>query len=346
MFGYFEKRDDARRFKEAYASDIKAFISQRFAQQTQERTSYMSGIAQDPEAYRADFRNMLGFPLNCSRCMAHKATLSKLVLLEDEEKVIYRATITVLDTIRFSGLLFLHKDGGSHPFIIAQHGGSGSPELCSGFFAEGSGNYNDMTERIFRHGANVFAPQLLLWSEKYETEGYCPEDRVRIDAQLKQLGGSIAALEVYCIMKSLDALCEASIADEEHLGMIGLSYGGFYTLFTAAADPRIKAAFSCSQFNKREHYPWFDWTWRGSAGIFFDAEAAMLVYPRYLCVAVGDQDALFDAKLAETEFQRLHQLSETVYDDTGWFDTCVFSGVHEFIKTDDLIQKVIAEVSK
>ena len=346
MFGYFEQRNDARSFKEAYVAGIKEFIAEGYKQQEQARTAYISGIAQDPEKYRGDFRNMLGFPLNCQRCMDSKASLSKILLFEDEKKVIYRATITVLDTVPFTGLLFLHKDEKVHPFLIAQHGGSGSPEVCSGFFEGNTANYNDMTERIFNHGANVFAPQLLLWSDDYETDGFKRNDRNPIDAQLKQLGGSITALEIYCIIKALDTFCEAGIADENHLGMIGMSYGGFYTLFTAAAEPRIKAALSCSFYNKRDQYAWIDWTWMGSAAKFLDAEAAMLIYPRCLRIAVGDQDGMFDVKYAEAEFDRLRQLSRQIYGRTDWFDTCVFPGTHEFIQTDDYIQKVIEEVAK
>ncbi len=346
MFGYIEGKQDTKSFREAYVAGIKTLIEAGYRLQEENRTAYITGIAQDPEKYRADFKNMLGFPLNCKDCMDSPPSLSKILLYEDAQKAIYRATVTVLDTIPFTGVLFLHKDEKAHPFLISQHGGSGTPEVCSGLYEDGTYNYNDMTERIFNHGANVFAPQLLLWSDNYESDNFKREDRNPIDGQLKQLGGSITALEVFCIIKSLDAFCEAGIADENHLGMIGMSYGGFYTLFTAAAESRIKAALSCSFYNKRDHYTWVDWTWMGSATKFFDAEVAMLIYPRCLRIVVGDNDGMFDYQLAEAEFDRLRQLSEQIYGRTDWFDTCVFPGTHEFIQTDDYIQKVIAEVAK
>ena len=267
-------------------------------------------------------------------------------LFEDAEKAIYRATITILDTIPFTGLLFLHKDSERHPFIISQHGGDGTPELVAGFFNDKTYNYNNMTERIFRLGANVFAPQLLMWSNEYETDGFRRNDRDLIDAQMKQLGGSITALEVFCIIKSLDTFCEDGTASENHLGMIGLSYGGLYTLFTAATDPRIKAALSCAYYNKRDVHRLIDWTWRDSAAKFFDAEIAMLVYPRCLCIAVADQDNILPVKSAEAELQRLQQLSQSIYGNANWFHGCVFSGTHEFVKSDDLIKTVIAEALK
>lgn len=346
MLGYLEERNDARASREAYASGIKGWITKGYQQQEATRTAYISGIAKDPEKYRDAFKDMLGFPLNCPHCKDSKPSLSKTLLFEDAEKAIYRATITILDTIPFTGLLFLHKDSERHPFIISQHGGDGTPELVAGFFNDKTYNYNNMTERIFRLGANVFAPQLLMWSNEYETDGFRRNDRDLIDAQMKQLGGSITALEVFCIIKSLDTFCEDGIASENHLGMIGLSYGGLYTLFTAATDPRIKAALSCAYYNKRDVHRLIDWTWRDSAAKFFDAEIAMLVYPRCLCIAVADQDNILPVKSAEAELQRLQQLSQSIYGNANWFHGCVFTGTHEFVKSDDLIKTVIAETLK
>ena len=346
MFNYQEQRNDAKSYKEAYVSDIRSFIENRYKQYEQQRNAYITGIAQDPEKYRSDFRNMLGFPLNDEGMLQEKATLSIELLEENNESTLHRATVTTPLGIRFTGLLFLHNGDAPRPFIISQHGGSGSPEVCSGILEGGSANYNDMTQRIFNRGANVFAPQLLLWSNDYESEGFRREDRNPIDAQLKQMGGSITALEVYCIMKALDTFCDEGIADEKHLGMIGLSYGGLYTLFTAAADKRIKAALSCSFFNDRAKYAWIDWTWNDSAAHFFDAEIAMLVYPRPLCIAVGDEDCMFDVTSAQTELDRLHMLSQKIYGNTDWLHTCVFQGNHEFIQSDNYIELVLAEVAK
>ena len=346
MFGYFEGKNDTKRIREDYVDGIKTLIADGYRRQEQKRTAYISSIAQNQEKYREEFKNMLGYPLNCKDCMAYTPTLSKTLLHEDAEKAIYRATVTVLDTIPFTGLLFLHKDGEKHPFMISQHGGSGTPELCSGLYEDGCANYNDMTERVFNHGANVFAPQLLLWADNFESDNFKRNDRNPIDGQLKQLGGSITALEVYCIIKSLDAFCEAGIADENHLGMVGLSYGGFYTQYTAAAEPRIKGALSCAYFNQRSRHAWVDWTWKDSAERFFDAEIAMLVYPRCLRIAVGDKDEMFGVETAEAEFDRLHRLSQDIYGRTDWLDTRVFPGIHEFIKTDDFLEQVIEAVKK
>src|SRR5699024_2568078 len=139
----------------------------------------------------------------------------------------------------------------------------GTPELCSGFF--GSANYNDMTLRIFQKGVNVFAPQLLLWKE-----GDFGEDshRAEIDNDLRRLGGSIAALEIHCLSRCLDWL-ETWEGCNGTFGMIGLSYGGFYALYTAAVDVRIRAALDCSFFQDGTHCFGNDFAWFDCARRFF-----------------------------------------------------------------------------
>lgn len=97
-----------------------------------------------------------------------------------------------------------------------------------------------MTRRVLRHGIAVFAPQLFRWDEKY---GRRP-DSGQMDQQCKQLGGSLAALEIHMLRRALDYLATRAEIIPGRIGMIGLSYGGFHTLFTTAAEPRIKVAVS------------------------------------------------------------------------------------------------------
>ena len=65
-------------------------------------------------------------------------------------------------------------------------------------------------------------------------------DRVKINNDLKRFGLSITAIEIKGIMKAIDYLIENEAFDKEKIGMTGLSYGGYYTLYTMAAEKRIK----------------------------------------------------------------------------------------------------------
>ena len=126
----------------------------------------------------------------------------------------FRVQIQVFEGFKFYGLLFKKNDGKRRPLVIAQHGGLGTPELCSTLFeGETSYNYNDMTQRILEYDVNVFAPQMLLWSiEEYGID----YNRAYIDAVLKMLGGSITALEIYCLQRSLDYFEGIHVRNENH----------------------------------------------------------------------------------------------------------------------------------
>ena len=81
--------------------------------------------------------------------------------------------------------------------------------------------------------------------------------------------------------------------------MIGLSYGGFYTLYLTALDKRIKAALCSCYYNDRTYYSNSDWSWFGSANMFEDAEVASLIFPRKLWIQVADNDELFHVSSAK-----------------------------------------------
>ncbi len=257
--------------------------------------------------YREEFLSMLGWPLCPKPVEAMQMDVVEEFVAEDDLGCIYRMNIPAISCMTTYGLLFLPKKEGPHPLIIAQHGGAGTPEVCAGFF--GSGNYNNMVRRVLKRGFAVFVPQLLLW----DAERFGPVyDRKHMDNQLKQLGGSITALEVCQIRTSLDFLLSREDICSDKVGMIGLSYGGFYTLFTAAAEPRIKASLVSCFFNNRFIYDWSDWIWFNAGNTFLDAEVCGLVCPRPLYIEAGIKDDLFDVKYAREEYMKVKEIYEKV----------------------------------
>jgi dienelactone hydrolase len=109
--------------------------------------------------------------------------------------------------------------------------------------------------RVFNQGVNVLVPQLFMWDApkiEEEREDFM-EVRREMDHSLKQLGGSITALEIYELMCCLDYFEKQPYCDGR-FAITGLSYGGFYSLYLAAADTRIRAALACSHFNNRYRY--------------------------------------------------------------------------------------------
>jgi len=325
-----EEAEASRANKEEYLGGLERLICARYDEARASRREYARDIFKSPEKYRFALRELLGWPLvGCEVCGLPKAE-SKL-LAEEATHSVYRMQIEVLPELFMSGLYFEAKGDGAKPLVLVQHGGLGTPEAISGLYGSTT-NYNSMLERVIATGTHAFAPQLLLWDKKYGVE----YDRQDIDARLKQVGSSISAVEIFGLMRILDYFERQE--NVSSFGMVGLSYGGFYTLFTSALDTRIKSSISCAFFNTRDNYHWSDWTWFGFGEKFDDAEIAALVYPRRLCIEIGKSDPLFDVQSGVASYTRLSELCSEV--GTEWVDLITFEGNHEFSKDDGPIKRL------
>jgi predicted peptidase len=67
-----------------------------------------------------------------------------------------------------------------------------------------------------------------------------------------KLGTSLMGIETMRISRSPDVLIRRPEVDPQRVGMIGLSYGGFFTLYTMALDPRIQAGVASCSIRDRE----------------------------------------------------------------------------------------------
>ena len=332
---YREEIEVSKKNKEEYLSTLQDLIPKKQKDALKARKEYAKDIIVNAEKYREDFKKMLGWPL-VNETNNKIELISKEKLADEDGYSVWRMQFELLGGLRVSGLFFKQECEEKKPFVIVQHGGQGTPELISGVYGD-SANYNDMLERTVKYGIHAFAPQLLLWDkEKYDLTF----DRKDIDGQLKSIGGSITAVEIFAIQRILDYFEKEDYVS--NFGMIGLSYGGFYTLFTSAVEKRIKSAVSCSFFNKRDAVGWSDWEWQNSAEKFDDAEIACLVYPRKLCIRVGDNDDLFDYKKSEESFERVKELCADVSMD--WVDFAVFEGTHEFFYDDMPIERLVNDL--
>ena len=332
---YREEINASKKNKEEYLSTLQDLISKKQKNASETRKEYSKDIIVNADKYREDFKRMLGWPL-VNEADKSITLVSNEKLADGDGYSVWRMQFEVLGGLKVSGLFFKQESNEAKPLVIVQHGGLGTPELISGIYGD-SANYNDMLERTVKYGVHAFAPQLLLWEQaKYEIDF----DRKNIDGQLKSIGGSITAVEIFAIQRILDYFEKQDYVS--NFGMIGLSYGGFYTLFTTALEKRIKSAVSCSFFNKRDAVGWSDWEWQNSAEKFDDAEIACLVYPRKLCIRVGDKDDLFDYKKSEESFKRVKELCSDV--GTNWADFAVFEGTHELFKYDEPIEKLVKDI--
>lgn len=332
---YREDANASESYKKDYLHGIEQIIANREQKAFEERKDYRKQIFCNQEKYREDLREMLGWPLTEKEiCEVPVAKLDKLA--EEADINIYRATIQIMEGFEITGLFYQRKEK-KLPLVIVQHGKEGTPELISNVYGN-TFNYNHMAERVLESGVHVFAPQLLLWNKENYPVDY---DRDNLDARLKRVGSSITALELYALMRILDYFEHQEYV--ANFGMVGLSYGGFYTLFATALDVRIKEAVSCSFFNKREDNAWTDWTWKNSAFKFNDAEVACLIYPRKLWIEVGINDEAFVIEGARAERNRLEEMCKEVGLD--WIEYIEFDGAHEFCLDDEPLMKLASTLS-
>ncbi len=328
---YQEKEAAGNGYREEYRQGLESLLVRLQAQAQQKRKALYPELLGDPDAFRRRVRQAFGWPLT----QPHESALDvKTRLVAEEAGVqILRVQLEVQPGLWMYGIFFRRDCDTPLPAVIAQHGGLGTPEMVSSFFD--SDNYHNMARRILDQGVHVFCPQLLLWDTKRFSQGGA-DMRNAFDSHLKQVGSSITALEIDGLQKCIDYLCSQPQVDGQRIGMIGLSYGGFFTLHTAALDKRIKAAMCSCFFNDRIRYNWLDWVWQDSANTFLDAEIAALVCPRKLWIQVTNEDHLFALETAQKEFARLQSFCD-------WEDLHfeAIPGDHEFGQGDDGIAFVV-----
>lgn len=330
---YSEGVGYANHYRVQQYREICAFIESMRERADEKRAGYFKpdcsspcNFAADIERYRKDFMQMLGYP-DCMYEECRRIPDAEVSFVaEDGYGKIYRVRIFISENLSAYGLLFTPLSNAPYPLVIAQHGGSGTPEKCSGL--NGPSAYNGMVRRVLRRGVAVYAPQLMTWGVNEHGPDYT---RMETDNRLKQMGSSFAALEIYKLMRSLDYLLARDDIDEGKVGMMGVSYGGFYALYAAAADTRIKAALASCSFNSRYEYCSQDMTWTGSAQKFLDAEVCALVCPRSLYLEVGRYDTVFDWNLAVKEYERAAQY----YRSAGFAERLAFH-IHPYAHVFDL----------
>ena len=341
--------EDDKSHRDTYMDGILSMLARRKLESAAVRASFMTPekLCGNPELYRARYIEMLGWPLNEYTHEYAPRTQKRLVGDYGFLKV-YRLQIEIFENLWFGGILYepaLRKNPA--PLLIVNHGGGGRPDDLIKKAADDSGVYKNVAGRCVERGAVVFAPQYEVWTDEPLVSN--PATRQKLNIQFKAMGGSIGAFEIYCVRRAIDFLIGEPGIDRERIGMMGLSYGGFYTLYASAAETRIKAAYASCFFNDRfgsderpESYR-EDWLWRDSALTFFDAEVSALIAPRPLYIECGKRDFLFDAATAECEYRRL----KPFYDCVGAGDKLVFALAecsHEMSDGDEGIDFVLHSI--
>ena len=301
--------------------------SKKKAEQRRENFFSPEKYKNDQNVCREQFIDMLGFPLREKR---EKGSAQKEFVIRDGNVDIYRINFSFPNGLSLYGLYFQQiEDHQNKPFIFGLHGGAGTAELVSSIYWD-STNYNHLVRRMTDKGASVFAPQLFLWKTADFGNEY---DRLEIDGKLRQLGGTVTALEIFLMQSALDYFLEEEHVNENKVGVAGMSYGGMYALHFAAADTRIKSCYSCSWVCDVFKWVKDDWSYQNAQNTFAVAETAGLIAPRPLAVAMGINDPAYQKGTAK-ESQKILTYYR-VFEKAEGFKYVEFEGTHEVDKGDE-----------
>jgi len=278
-----------------------------------------------PGALRDSFRANLGYP--APRFLG-QASVRMEKVGEDATATYSRCWIQATPEMETYGLYIVpRRTRAPTPLVIAVHGGGGFPELAT---FNGGSNYNDMVRGSVGEGYVTFAPLAVMYPYVDRDHGtpIPPDVRGRIGARLEEGGTTLMGVEVTKIARALDALEKRPEVDARRVAMIGLSYGGFYTLYAAAVDSRIRAAVaSCSFRDRGPGAPPVIPELR-ETNMLGSADLAGLISPRALQVQCGIGDELFPIEFARRAAveARSHYPGALA----SAFDFQAFDGGHEF----------------
>jgi dienelactone hydrolase len=257
-----------------------------------------------PAAYQASagplrnlFAQTLCYPLSDAIHGTDFSTVQQTPVGEDEFATYTLLSIPALPGVDAIGTLIEpKKHDGPMPLIIANHGRGSMPiRPPDGKMPMMLHNDRDLAQWAVERGWAVFEPIFLFYGKNY------PGDiRDRLTVRAQEVGISLPAIEITKVVRAIDYLTSRPEIDPKRLAMVGASYGGFYTLYTTALEPRIHVAVVAAYFNDRaqvladsEPFGFLDWRYPNSLGLFTDPHVVALVCPRSLQIQSGSQDQLF-----------------------------------------------------
>ena len=148
------------------------------------------------------------------------------------------------------------------------------------------------------------------------------------------LGETIIGWRVWDVMRTIDYIATRRELDAGRVGCIGISGGGTTALFSAALEPRIRAAMVSGYLN----------TFRDSIGSLAHCvdnyvpgilnwaemyDVAGLIAPRPLFAEAGAKDDIFPVDASRESFARVTKVYEML-GAPDRFQTEIFEGTHSF----------------
>jgi dienelactone hydrolase len=218
--------------------------------------------------------------------------------------------------------------------VLACHGHGPGKSQAVGLEHTDAPN-SDYARQLVAQGYVVLAPDLRCFGERQD---WNPEDHYACDTNLVHAvmaGWNPLTQNIWDLTRGLDVLAEHPLVDASRLGMVGLSYGGTVTLFTAAYDSRVAAAVVSGYFSSWAVSHKMPWNMCGSQvlsgmlGRLEHEDLGALIAPRPLLIETGTEDPLFPLAAAAESVRR----TRLVYESEGAGDRLehdIFEGDHQW----------------
>ncbi len=193
--------------------------------------------------------------------------------------------------------------------------------------------YQTHPRKFARLGFVCLIPETIQWGEVEGSHWGCyAEGRFNWYSRGYTPGG----VELWNAIRGLDLLCSREEVDPDKLGVTGISGGGAYTWYLAAADPRIKvAAPVCGTGTVEAHV--HQRTVDGHCDCMVPIntylwdvhDMAALYAPRPLMVCSANRDGLFSMESIKQSFEYMKKIYE-LYDATDRLHLILTPGGHSY----------------
>ena len=246
---------------------------------------------------------------------------------------------------------------GTAPAILCSHGHGpfGKEPVAGNATSEGlranmaRHNYN-YAEQMARRGFVTISPDLRCFGERSDgPDPYPRRDRCNVHFVRGAIMGIYTlTLNIWDMMRCIDYLESRPEVDPDRIGMMGLSQGGMMTTFTAAVEPRIKAADIIGYLNPWHDFGIEDANFCGSQIVpevyrHLDThDIAGLIAPRPLLLEMGVHDTTFSIESMLNGYEGVKRIySAAGASERLWAD--IHPGEHAFAanKAFDFFEKYL-----